>query len=85
MFLCFANDEARAITQKKLLPVLEELARAEFGTMCFYGDVDDVEATATQNSIDILIRIVDAYMRGLRDAYLGYGKIVTEETLRQQK
>lgn len=85
MFLCFASEQACDITQKKLLPVLDELARAEFGPMCFYGDVDAVEAEAMQNSIGILLRIVDRYMQSLRDAYLGYGRIVTEETLRQQK
>lgn len=85
MFLCFASSTACEITQTKLLPVLDELARAEFGPMCFYGDVDDAEAQDTQNSIDIVLRIVDGYMRGLRDAYLGYGRVVTEETLRRSQ
>ena len=85
MYLCFATGTACEITQKKLLPVLDELARAEFGAMRFYGDVDDVEAKATQNSINILLNIVDAYMQGLRAAYLGYGKVVTDETRRQRK
>lgn len=36
----FENSMTHEIIAKKLLPVLEELARAEFGTYSMTGDVD---------------------------------------------
>lgn len=35
----FENEETAGIMQRRLLPVLEELARAEFGCYSFYGNM----------------------------------------------
>ena len=80
-YLEFASGETETIIHQKLLPALEELARAEFGTMCFYGDVDDDVSTSMRESIKTVEHCVSVYLRGLMRLYLDYGNFVTEESV----
>lgn len=80
----FASGETLAILERKLLPVLEELARAEFTPICFDGDVDAECAECMRNSIEIVVGAINVYLRGLMELYTGYGQYVTEISLRSQ-
>lgn len=85
MVFDFANEDTQVILERKLLPVLEELARAEFGPVCFYGDVDESDSKFMCESIETIERCVGVYFRGLMELYLKYGQFVTEESSQQHQ
>ena len=71
----FDNEETQNIVEKKLLPVLEELARAEFGTYSFAGAVDEVSVAWMENSLEMVKEIVGGYLGGLLRTHIEHGKL----------
>lgn len=74
----FDSGETESIIREKLLPVLEELARAEFGIFSMYGAMDEREEKWMEASEKKMEELVCNYLRGLLSLHLQYGKKCTE-------
>lgn len=72
----FGNAETQAIIEKKLLPILEELARAEFGLYSMAGNIDDQTISWMTEGRDNIERLMEAYIDGLLEAHIAYGEIL---------
>jgi len=69
----FENEETGIIVEKKLLPVLEELARAEFGVYSMNGDVCEETIQWMKRSKSRLQKIAVDYLDGLLQLHISYG------------
>lgn len=74
----FENSETAVILQKKLLPVLEELARAEYGAFTFQANLDEETIAWMEKSEKTLEREIAAYLQALLKMHLKYGETVKE-------
>lgn len=74
----FENKETQSIVEKKLLPVLEELARAEFGVYSMNGDVCDETVRWMKGSKIRLQKIAVDYLDGLLQLHISYGDTLQE-------
>lgn len=71
--IMFDNAETQTIIEKKLLPALEELARAEFGVYSMVGNIDDQTISWMIKSKDNIERLAETYIDGLLGAHIAYG------------
>lgn len=69
----FDGGQTENIILEKLLPVLEELARAEFGAYSTSGNVDHESAKLMKNSEQAMEELIQGYLRGLLNLHLSYG------------
>ena len=72
----FDNTETQVIIEKKLLPVLEELARAEFGVYSMAGNIDDQTISWMVESRDAIKRLAETYLDGMLEAHLAFGVLL---------
>lgn len=73
----FENDETAILIEKKLLPVLEELARAEFGVYSLEGNIDAETESWMRESEKKIEDIAHAYLMGLLNLHLVFGADIT--------
>lgn len=69
----FDNEETTVIIQKKLLPALEELARAEFGPYSMTGNIDEETSRWMSERGKEIIVVAEQYMTGLMKAHIRVG------------
>lgn len=74
----FENEETAVIIQKKLLPALEELARAEFGTYSMTGNIDEETTKWMGEKGEQIITVAKQYMTGLMHAHIRAGIQIRE-------
>lgn len=80
----FDNEETAIIILKKLLPALEELARAEFGPYSITGNIDEETLQWIRERRKALMAVAERYMDGLMEAHIRTGMQLREsETLGQ--
>lgn len=78
----FENEETAVIIQKKLLPALEELARAEFGPYSMTGNVDEETTKWMGEKGKQIITVAEQYMTGLLHAHIRAGIQIRESEFR---
>lgn len=74
----FENEQSHEIMQKKLLPALEELARAEFGAYSMTGNIDEETVEWMVESKRRIQTLVERYLGGLLETHVGYGNALKE-------
>ena len=72
------NVETATIIQKKLLPALEELARAEFGPYSMTGNIDEETVEWMGVKGEEIITVAKQYMTGLMKAHIRTGTQIRE-------
>lgn len=69
----FENEETYKVLKEKVMPALEELARAEFGVFSATGNVDAETEAWMRSSNNRLAEAVTGYLDGLLMAHIRYG------------
>lgn len=70
----FENDMTSQILKKELLPALEELARAEFGTYSMEGSIDEETVQWLKESKKRILKAISAYLDGLLEVHCRFGE-----------
>ena len=70
----FENEETYKVLKEKVMPALEELARAEFGTFSMTGNIDAETVAWMKKSKRRMKGFIGTYLEGLMETQIALGK-----------